>query len=184
MIKKDSKFGSRMEADMRKSIFVTVAFVFFVLFAHATRVGAQDVKTVTWAEFAPSIEFVEISNGRWEFTHAGRQLVDYIVVDVPARAMSIRTFYRVHSIDGLTMYLAVLNTTASVEVKDRNASVRVMFSCRLATDTECRQKLSANLQSGVEMQSLGVGNSGYETGTMPELPILAFLINTDGRFKY
>ena len=161
-----------------RSIFVTIG----LMLALVTTVDAQNVKIITWTQFVQGVEFTQVAGGQWEFTHAGRALYNYTVVEVPAGAMSVRTFNRLDSTDGLTMYLAALSTVAPVEVKGRDANIRVMFSCRLATDGECRRQLSEHLRNGAEAQSLGVGNSGYENGVVPEVPILSFLVNTSGKF--
>lgn len=158
-----------------KMVFAAVVAV--MMFVTASY--AQDVKTVNWSDFVSGIDFVETGN-RWDFVHAGRPLVEYTVVNFPAGAFSLKTFFKITTEKEAAVYLATLNT-GTFQVEGRSASVRVMFSCTLANDAECRSKLSTHLTSGVSAQSLGVPD-GYSDGALPDRIILSFLINTAGHF--
>lgn len=170
----------------------TILMTLVAVLAFAGSANAQtSVKELTWTDFVQGIEFREIGEGTWEFTHATRPLHHYTVVKAPAGTMSVRTFFRLAGDDEMAMYLVVLDPATTVEVRttagveERSVSFRAMFSCPLATDGACRALLGKLLRDGAEMQSLGPTNSEYHSsGKVPEGLTLSFLINSSGKFKY
>jgi len=149
----------------------------------------QNAKTVGWSEFWHSVEFTRQADGQWEFTHEGRLLYDYIVVEVPANTLSVRHLYVVTSNTDYVLYIVILNPKVVLHVRgetgmsSHDASIRTVFVCKLATGLMCQQALDALLRQGTQMQSLGVANRGYEHGVLPEQPIFSFLLNSSGKFN-
>ena len=166
-----------------KKVFLALALVILGTCTIFTVVSAQNVKTITWSEFWRGVEFVQQTNGQWEFTHGSRPLGVYTLVEVSADTVVERHLYHIGTLEGYRVYLVVLDPTVAIMVGGRVANIRAMFVCdQKLDDSGCRQAFSSLLSRNITLQSLGVSNSGYEGGAFPENPIFSFLVNTSGKF--
>ncbi|MDO8471154.1 MAG: hypothetical protein Q7S49_00895 [bacterium] len=176
------------------AVMISIAVLFWVVPVVLAQtpedvVNIMNAKTVDWSKFWQGLEFTKLADGRWEFAHEGRSLHDYTVVEVPANTLSVRHLYVVTSNTDYILYIVILNPKVVLHIRgevgmsSRDASIRTVFVCKLATGLMCQQVLDALLRQGAQMQSLGVANRGYEHGALPEQPVFSFLLNSSGKFN-
>ena len=156
-----------------KIVMLVITLLSLMFMFTVAEAQSQNVKTITWAEFWAGLEFKELGDGKWDFVHASRPLHEYTVVKVPRGLLIIRHLYRVGSTDGLALYLVVLDMAVPQKFQGREVSVRMMFTCPVF-NKDCRTTLAERLEKDITVQALGVSNSGYEGGSLPEKPIFSF----------
>lgn len=165
---------------MRKQTFYLLVILFLALFALTGIASAQDktVKLIGWDSFVRGLEYVKRPDGFAEWRHNSEELDNYMVIEVPARMLTVRHMYEVTSSGDAVMYLVVLNPDLSIS--GRKVGIRAMFYCN-APIPECPELLSRILGGRFSMQAIG---KAERNDTDSEHTTLEFYINSTGKFEF
>ena len=166
---------------MKKIIMVLVGLLFLVSVVEAK----NDVKIVNFDQFFNGLSISK----NLDFVHEGRLLSDYLIVKMPAKTLTVKTVYRISSLDNIHNFLILTNQKVVFKLEGEaskyDANINILYFCYLSSEYKCRERLSHLLVEDIELQSLGITNSDrYEKyGEVPKEFIFSFLLNENGKFK-